>query len=480
MYLYLGLHCEQFSSELQARLEVFINTLVSNFAFLNPEEGEEAILPQKIDNHWQKVTYQFKKIDISPKKGWRAELLEEDRIYAYGLETTLLGAYPYLLLMGTTYLTGQGAYLSLLSNLSPGLSIGESHDLSELDTWMRQQTKVKITGHSQGGTMAMLVTANYFELTHAAYCLNPAILHKETLLRLKQQLAGDKINVYIQERDPIFVFGDLLLDGTRIFHVTHSYAKKYTRMAAHALHFSGHPEATIIKVDDPKIDSNARKFSNDFKYFADRTLSPLLNISFIYAILLRKFKRFYRQYEKMLRALLFASSIITSIALIATGILSPAAISFAAPFLSYFHPIAAYSALLLGSIIASGIATYLIPHLIQVASKIVSVVTTIGAFFLAGAALLIGAVCAGVLQFVRGMNGEPVISKVNSRNNSTKITLSALHNTKTVANNTNIIYQVSPATLAENFNKVSSCAVAIQIDNSKSHEEASHGCNLKP
>lgn len=396
IFLNISLYCEKLNPTLQNRLEVFINTLVSNFAFLDPKEGEEVVLPQKIHGAWLKVTYQFKKIDISSKAGWRAKLLEaEDRIYAYGLEPALPEAYPYLLLMGTTYLTGQGAFLSLLSIVTPGLSVGESHDLTELEKWMCCRLKVKVCGHSQGGTMAMLVTIRYSKHTHSAYCLNPAILHKETLLRLKP-LGGEKINVYVQERDPVFMFGDLLIKGTRVFHVTQPNAKKYSRLSAHALHFSGYPEASITEIKTENISSNTRKFFNDFKYLADRIVNPLLNVKFIISILLRKFGRFYRQHKTIFQVLLFCSLVLTNITLMLIGILTPDALGFI-----YLHSVAAYLILALGAFIASAIATYFIPKIVNFTNKLLAVFLSVGGFFIASVALLLGLGCAALLLLAR-------------------------------------------------------------------------------
>jgi hypothetical protein len=465
---------EKLNPDLQDRLEVFVNTLVSNFAFLDPKEGEEVILPQKIDSIWLEVSYRFKKIDISPKQGWRAKLLEaEDRIYAYGLEPSLAKAHPYLLLMGTTYLTGQGAYLSLLSNITPGLSVGESHDLSELEKWMRRQLKVKVTGHSQGGTMAMLVTAKYSEYTHSAYCLNPAILHKGTLLRLKQ-LGGEKINVYIQERDPVFIIGDFLMEGTRVFHVTHPHIKKYSRVAAHALHFSGHPEAIITEIKTPHVDSDARKFFNDFKYFADRILSPFLSINFITSILLRKWRRVYNHHAKLFQGLLFSSLVLANIFFLITGILKPAELSFIAPFLTHISPIVAYPLLILAALMVSGLSTYLIPRIVSLANKFLIFVLTMVGFLVTGSALLLGAGCACLLLFARATNEAPSAGAAasSSKRPSAK-KFGGISNSQLSTGRPNVIYPDSVDVLAENLNKVSAYAVAIQIGSSTSQLDTS-------
>ncbi len=189
--------------------------------------------------------------DISPKSGPFSWVLEdEDRIYAYALVSEQAWVVNHLLLMGSTYTAGQGRGFANLYNFKPRNSVGEGHDMTEVDAWLEQQKKnnrqVKVTGHSKGATMSMVTAARHPDVIIQADCLNPTGLCSDTLVRLTpawdvlSQEQRPHINVYAQEGDPAFPLEKGFLEGTNIYRVLPNTDKA-------AMNFG--PIATIQGVD---------------------------------------------------------------------------------------------------------------------------------------------------------------------------------------------------------------------------------------
>ena len=138
--LFNQLNADQVTLEQEKHYELFQKTLLGAYPFLDPAEGEKVFIPQKIDGKWQFIDYQFTRLDISPQSGPLAWVLDKtDRIYAYGLTTNHLKASSHLLFMGTTYPAGQGAKLADLYNYYPNHSVGEAHDMTAVNQWLKQQ-----------------------------------------------------------------------------------------------------------------------------------------------------------------------------------------------------------------------------------------------------------------------------------------------------------------------------------------------------
>jgi len=308
--LVISEHCDPAAEK---QLDIFIDTLLSSFPFMDPEDGELVRVPQKINNQWCLIDYQFKKIDLSPKTGWWSRLIEEeDRLYAYGLEPQSDRANPYLLLMGTTYFSGQGSGLSLLGGLTAGQSIGERHDLTDLEPWILQHHDIKISGTSQGGTMGFLVGAKYPDHVLLVISLNPAALNKTTLYKLLPHWQASRprhpeLRGFIQVGDPVFIIGDSFLPGTQLIHVNHSQSAKDSLFSIHAHNYSGHQSAHYkeLTVSQLQLYSNKRKFLNQFKWVADRMVGPLLSFNIGCFIIKRKVRRFGSRQARLLQPFLF-------------------------------------------------------------------------------------------------------------------------------------------------------------------------------
>ncbi|HSW70670.1 MAG TPA: hypothetical protein VLH77_01670, partial [Gammaproteobacteria bacterium] len=356
--------------EAEQRLEIFIDSTLSFFPFMDPEEGETLIVPQKINNKWCSITYLFKKIDLSPKTGWYAKYLEEeDHLYAYGLEPQLAEASPHLLLMGTTYLSGQGSNLSLLGDVTAGLSVGERHDLTELEQWIRQHPRLKISGASQGATMALIVGAKYAAYVLRVISLNPAALLETTLDKLMRIWAAQEIKpecrVFTQAGDPVLIFGEGFLPGTRFTCVSHAEINTDSLFAVHAKNYLGYFAAQYEDVSSSELElgSEKRKFFNFLKGMADNVAGPLLNLNIVYSLFCRKMLRFFSPEDEWLRLFLFCMCFLSCFYLLQLGLIIPANQVLALSSLNSFSPLLYYSFLVLISLGVTSMA----PKGIQVA-----------------------------------------------------------------------------------------------------------------
>lgn len=300
--------------------EIFQSNVMASYPFWDPEENEQVRVPQKINDVWQLVTYQFKRFDISPKSGPLSWVLEDqDRMYAYAMIPTEKhpDALSHLLLMGTTYPAGQGSALAALYNFYPQHSVGEAHDMSEVDQWLKAQSNknVKIVGHSKGATMAMITAARHPTKILQVDSLNPTGLSEATLARLTPSwnelpMANRPfINVYAQLGDPAFPLEKGFLEGTNIYRIipnTHvpsmnvagplslsipeALRKAYE---AHIHIFAGRSSALLLKVNmEQENNSLRRELFDDIKHVLNWICFPLEYTELLVKLMARKAGKF--------------------------------------------------------------------------------------------------------------------------------------------------------------------------------------------
>lgn len=280
----------------EAIYAIFQSTLLSILPFFDPAKGETLLIPQKLNDVWEKVAYTITPIDISPQSGLLSTVItDEERIYAYGLETSHPKAQSHLLFIGTTYPGGQGYDLNNLYNFYPNHSIG-AHDMTGIDHWLEQKAdkSVTVAGHSKGAVNAMELAIKHPQKISEANCLNPTAMAGSNLLNFQDAWSNHakkkdrpRINVYTQQGDPVFSLEKGFLPGINIFKVfsnTESpsmkawfiptfIAKAYE---AHVHHYSGRDEVLILK-SKKKIEnaSRLRELINDIKYVVTLLLFPI-------------------------------------------------------------------------------------------------------------------------------------------------------------------------------------------------------------
>ena len=299
----------------EKQYEILISNLLAAYTFFDPHEDTTKILsvPQKIDGQgWCTIDYQINPLDLSPQTGLMSKLLRpEDRIYAYGLTPREKDspAQSHLLLMGTIYPTGQGSQLSNLHKFDPRHSVGEAYDWVLVESWIKnQRNKVKVTGHSQGGSSAMFVAASYPSHVSQADCLNPPALCTATINHLNPRwlkIPKEKrpqINVYTQAGDPVYPLENGFFEGTRIFRIISGVDRCSTlnpwiprffqkTLETHLHHFAGRESSIILELDaEQEGFTHWREFYGDIKAAVSWTLYPFLYSELIMGFALRNLK----------------------------------------------------------------------------------------------------------------------------------------------------------------------------------------------
>jgi len=298
----------------ERQLIAFIHGLLGFYPLLEPATGERIIIPIKMGlDGWRAVEYIFERIDISPKSGLLGRLLPDERarLYAYGLTPiSHKDAHSYLLFSGTTIGVGQGAQLSLLSNITPEFSVGESHEMALVEKWLSTQPKkVFTTGQSQGAVLAMLTAARYPKKIDMAFCFNPTGLSKHTLARVLPhwhtipEEQRPFVMVFTQHKDPIFWLEKGFLPGkkTHLYKVISDAQKPSINVSlsslmpsmtsqvllrkitpiialayeAHVHLYTGHPLVAIIELNLARENGRlSRELSSNMKLFVSSMFFP--------------------------------------------------------------------------------------------------------------------------------------------------------------------------------------------------------------
>lgn len=293
------------------RFEVFIKNLLAVYPFLNPQQNEHLLLPQKVNGKWQPVEYAFEKIDISPQSGLLSKLIEdEDRLYAYGLvPCDRAEAKPYLLFMGSAYPSSQGAEINWLYNFKPNYSVGEGHDTTFLDKWIKQHNNITTIGHSKGGTMAMITAAKYPKEIAEADCLNPTALNEATIRRLNPRWLKTPspkrphINVFTQMGDPVFYIEKRFLSGTNFYQIWDK-AGPTNGIISHIHYLAGREYACIKKLDtrDQEINPKWRDFVTQNKQALNWIIFPILYTKLCLKLAARKAKQLCDKAEAIFKS----------------------------------------------------------------------------------------------------------------------------------------------------------------------------------
>ena len=311
------------------KIRVLISCMLSLLPFFEPPEGTLIHIPLKINGQWRDIEYRAIKIDISPRSGLLASLLEdEDRMYDYILEPNNDEAkeVPNIVsLMGTSPDMIRGSDLAVLENYRPNHSLGEGHNLEAIGNAMAKNGRHNfVVGHSKGANMGMVIAAKFPDRVERVDCLNPAGLCASTLKRFAHVTSAtwSKVNIYHQLGDPVFLFEQGLPLGVNLYgiidpHFEESIAQ-YSRVAlpewrlfkpiqrlcnwftdgiqthadTHLRYLVAHRHAKIIPMDVAAENHlRGREFRNDIKETMNKILFPMKYGALCGKILARKATR---------------------------------------------------------------------------------------------------------------------------------------------------------------------------------------------
>lgn len=223
----------------EAVFESFVGNVIALLPFCYPEIGTPFCIPQKVEGIWQPVQYTVEeKIELSPKT-------VASPICAYGLVSK--SGPPLLTFIGTTYPAGDGFLATLLSDITPGFSVGHAPYLfgkRKITKWLKTKKGTQLYGISLGGALIFHVVRHHHELIGKVYAYNPPGLYPWNW-KGSFRGAGPQIFIYYQENDPIPMIGTFPEgEQVRVYRILSK--KKENFLKAHSIVFTGGKEVTLL------------------------------------------------------------------------------------------------------------------------------------------------------------------------------------------------------------------------------------------
>lgn len=369
------LHENKLNSEAEIRLTIFIKNILAAVPYLNPSQNEVLYLPVKNNKQWCYCKYHVEKIDISPQTGLLSKLIEEqDRLYAYGLVSHEKYAPPFLILMGSHYPSGQGALINWLYNFYPFKSVGEKHDLTNIKDWVVSHPGCIVTGHSKGGTMAIMLAVHFNHLISESNALNPAPLTRGTVHDLNDEILDFikapqcKINIYIQLNDPVFLLGHELLSGSKIYSI--GTKNKTTLIESHASYFAGWKSTTIVDFDLEQLQHtlSVREYVTYVKEYLNAVIFPVLYGYLLSEITARKLVRVFEENKTLITQTSSVTASAICFGIVASGMIAPLTI----PVVAAFGPFWGYTVIAAACTGACHITSRILPEAMIGAARLLS------------------------------------------------------------------------------------------------------------
>ncbi|MES2273938.1 MAG: hypothetical protein V4487_07080 [Chlamydiota bacterium] len=269
-------------SKEEVLFQAFIGNIIALIPFSYPEAGELFSIPQKIDGIWKTVVYEVNlRIELTPS-------CFSSPIAAYGL--TSAGSPPLLTFLGTTYPAGDGFVATLLSDSTPGLSVGHAPYLmgkSKIEEWLQDKEKVRLYGMSLGGALTFHVLRNHKDKVETLDAFSPPGLYPWNWT--EEYNYSHQINIYTQENDLVAGMGIFPTgEGVRIFRVIPPEKENF--LNAHAKVYTGGRRVTLLK-SDPSYENGrfSRKALTAFHllFGALFVFLPILCLYLIYSLFMR-------------------------------------------------------------------------------------------------------------------------------------------------------------------------------------------------
>ena len=218
--------------------KMFVGQLISVIPFLYPEQGTKFSIPVKIAKKWELHPYTInQRIELTP--GPFSPLL------AFGLTTEDPKAPPLLTFSGTTW--GDGRFVSILSDLTPLMSVGHAPYLlgaAKINAWIGNQSKnVQLFGASLGGALCL-----HTLLKHSSKIASVDIYNSPGLYpwMLAGPIDGPEVNIYMQHNDVVSTAGNF--PHGRNVHVYRVAGQVETgAFETHGVSFCGAPIVTMLK-----------------------------------------------------------------------------------------------------------------------------------------------------------------------------------------------------------------------------------------
>ncbi|MFI0435078.1 MAG: hypothetical protein ACH350_05055 [Parachlamydiaceae bacterium] len=247
--------------------ESAIAYLLSIFSHLSPLEGEEVNVPQMIEGHWSLCRYKIEKMTMTP-------LFLGSPIYAYGMK----GVYddkddveriapPHLVFKGTTYPTDDGAFLSVLADITPFCSVGEyAFRMGEkkIKKWLDDATgqqlgnqkKARLAGMSLGGSLVTMTAQTFANQIDYGYAYNPPALREGLIQEVvtEDHLTAPKVRILWQNRDLIPFVGSRWNRKWEVISVLGE--QNYNPFLSHCKGFVAEEGVIMVKLNNEQVNQS--------------------------------------------------------------------------------------------------------------------------------------------------------------------------------------------------------------------------------
>lgn len=235
--------------------ELLIGDLAAFFAYQNAVQDEILELPVRVNGIWQMASYQIDKILLTPP-------CLGSPVVAFGFRPKTKGAPPLLLFKGTTRPADDGSFLSFLTDINPGGSVGAyafQFGKKQIQKWLKENTskqKAITFGTSLGGAHAWRCSLHFPDMIQEAKAYCPPGFSLADLTRLKniQKLSSKpKIRMFCQYNDAAPYVDFPSLKGVKYYEVLGENIKN--GIGAHTALYSLQNRSTILRMDPQVIRS---------------------------------------------------------------------------------------------------------------------------------------------------------------------------------------------------------------------------------
>lgn len=221
-------------------LEAFVGNVLALLPYTYPKEGESFEIPIKVEGVWKMVSYTIdKKIKLTPE--WFSK-----PICGYGLISP--DGPPLLTFIGTTFPAGEGFLAAVLSDFTPGMSIGYAPYLlgkKNLEEWMEGKKEIQLYGMSLGGSLSFQILRYHREQIGHIYAYNPAGLYFWDWGPERYD-EGPLVHIFCQKKDLVPTIGRFPSGkNVHIYHVDGTGGGSFIH--AHFRIFTGGEKVSIFK-----------------------------------------------------------------------------------------------------------------------------------------------------------------------------------------------------------------------------------------
>jgi hypothetical protein len=234
----------------------FLGNLLGFVPYTYPQSGETITIPFLKDGVCKQVRYDMEVIPLKFNN-----LCTPLSAIAMTPKEKEEQAPPILSFIGTTFPSGTGFAASILSDFTPGYSVGEfayETDQANIANWMENKKNVHAVGISLGGSLAFHALRHHHDKLARVDVYNPAGLYSNCW---NEDLGKTcDVNIHWQPEDLVSELGFWPTQGNiSSYEILQHQGLPENLFSSHVRTFSGSETITVIKHDPKKQNQSLRK-----------------------------------------------------------------------------------------------------------------------------------------------------------------------------------------------------------------------------